>query len=320
VDEEETITVSFESVGYPLSTVSYQWSYRASPSGLEALLEGETTNSYTFDVSQSGGQVRCTVTIAANGVGPAAIGQTAWVSVVDPNAPTITDVVLSSPIVGGGPIECVVSASGTGTLNYTFQRQRDDAGDDNFVDDGSPVDNGSSATLTTTADASAWNGDQIRYLVTVDDDLGTSEYPSNAVSVTERTEYSTDTVESMPGAFNTESVWFATVDTDFATVQRVELRDSSYDGASNADEIIRIVHDMPGWGQSAEAVAWNASTRALTLDTPFEWGGGLYIMLRARDGSPTAPILASRGAARFINDLERGAGGGRACGYVGVEH
>lgn len=63
-------------------------------------------------------------------------------------------------------------------------------------------------------------------------------------------------------------------------------------------DLIAIQHDMPGWGQGGEVVAWSAGTRTLTLSEPPEWGTGThYIGLRTRDGGVDGPYVVTPGAA-----------------------
>lgn len=62
-------------------------------------------------------------------------------------------------------------------------------------------------------------------------------------------------------------------------------------------DLIAVQHDMPGWGQHAEAVAWNAGTKELTVSEPLVFGtGSHYIGLRKRDGGVDGPILVTAGA------------------------
>lgn len=61
-------------------------------------------------------------------------------------------------------------------------------------------------------------------------------------------------------------------------------------------DLIAIQHDMPGWGAQAEAVAWNAGTRHLTLTEPMIFAAGNhYVGLRRRDGSLSGPWLVTPG-------------------------
>jgi hypothetical protein len=62
-------------------------------------------------------------------------------------------------------------------------------------------------------------------------------------------------------------------------------------------DLIAIQHDMPAWGQHAEAVAWDAGTRALTLSEPVTFGAGThYVGLRKKDGSIDGPYAVTAGA------------------------
>lgn len=58
---------------------------------------------------------------------------------------------------------------------------------------------------------------------------------------------------------------------------------------------VRLSHDMPAWGQSAEAIAWDASTRILQVSEPFTFMAGAthYVALRKRDGSMAGPYVAA---------------------------
>ena len=64
-------------------------------------------------------------------------------------------------------------------------------------------------------------------------------------------------------------------------------------------DLIAVQHDMPAWGQHAEAVAWDAATRTLTVNEPLDWsqtGVSYYVGLRQRDGGLDGPYLVTRGA------------------------
>jgi hypothetical protein len=67
-------------------------------------------------------------------------------------------------------------------------------------------------------------------------------------------------------------------------------------------DLILVQHDLVGWGAQAEAVAWTPGTRQLVLSEPMVWieGASHVVALRRRDGSPTAPIAVTRGAADSI--------------------
>lgn len=59
---------------------------------------------------------------------------------------------------------------------------------------------------------------------------------------------------------------------------------------------IAVQHSMPGWGQQAEVVAWDAGTLTLTVSEPLDWSGtGHVVGLRARGGAPLGPYAATRG-------------------------
>jgi len=60
---------------------------------------------------------------------------------------------------------------------------------------------------------------------------------------------------------------------------------------------IRLAHDLPAWGQSAEAVAFDAGTRTLAVNEPLAWteGAAHYVALRKRDGTMAGPFEATAG-------------------------
>ena len=61
-------------------------------------------------------------------------------------------------------------------------------------------------------------------------------------------------------------------------------------------DLIAIQHDMPGWGAHAEAVAWDAATKRLTLTEPVTFGAGsYYIGLRTAGGAVSGPWLVTAG-------------------------
>lgn len=65
-------------------------------------------------------------------------------------------------------------------------------------------------------------------------------------------------------------------------------------------DLITIQHDMPAWGQHAEAVAWDAGTRTLTLSEPPTWGAGThYIGLRTKAGGVSGPYAVTAGATAY---------------------
>ncbi len=63
-------------------------------------------------------------------------------------------------------------------------------------------------------------------------------------------------------------------------------------------DLIAIAHDLPQWGQTAEAVAWDANSLTLTLSEPLVWEPGQthYVGLRRLDGSLDGPIEVAQGA------------------------
>lgn len=69
-------------------------------------------------------------------------------------------------------------------------------------------------------------------------------------------------------------------------------------GIPSFGDLVTIQHDMPGWGQGGDVVAYSSGTRVLTLsDTPtWKPGAPHYIALRNRDGSPAGPYLVTAGA------------------------
>lgn len=64
-------------------------------------------------------------------------------------------------------------------------------------------------------------------------------------------------------------------------------------------DLITVQHDMPAWGQHAEAVAWDAGTNTLTLSEPLTWGTGAhYIALRTAAGGVDGPYQVFAGASQ----------------------
>ena len=62
-------------------------------------------------------------------------------------------------------------------------------------------------------------------------------------------------------------------------------------------DLISVQHDMIGWGQAAEAVAWDAGTLTLTLSEPVTFGTGPhYVGLRKRGGGNSGPWAVRAGA------------------------
>ncbi|MDZ7908264.1 MAG: phage tail protein [Gemmobacter sp.] len=63
-------------------------------------------------------------------------------------------------------------------------------------------------------------------------------------------------------------------------------------------DLIAVQHDMPAWGAHAEAVAWDAATRTLTVSEDLAWGAGQhYVGLRRADGAVSGPWPVSPGPA-----------------------
>ena len=61
-------------------------------------------------------------------------------------------------------------------------------------------------------------------------------------------------------------------------------------------DLIAVQHDTPGWAVQAEALAWEAGSRTLTLSEPVTFGSGAhYIGLRRRDGGLSGPWLVTAG-------------------------
>ena len=62
-------------------------------------------------------------------------------------------------------------------------------------------------------------------------------------------------------------------------------------------DLIAIQHDMPAWGQQAEAVAWTPGTRTLRVSEPLTWGTGThYLGLRTATGGVDGPHVVTAGA------------------------
>lgn len=65
-------------------------------------------------------------------------------------------------------------------------------------------------------------------------------------------------------------------------------------------DLVAINHDLPQWGQHAEVVAWDSSTKTLTLSEPMNWGSGThYVGLRRRDGSLSGPYVVTAGTSEY---------------------
>lgn len=62
-------------------------------------------------------------------------------------------------------------------------------------------------------------------------------------------------------------------------------------------DLIAINDDMPAWGQFAEAVAYDATSKTLTLSEPLTWASGThYVGLRHKNGSLATAITVTPGA------------------------
>ncbi len=62
-------------------------------------------------------------------------------------------------------------------------------------------------------------------------------------------------------------------------------------------DLISVQHEMIGWGQAAEAVAWDAGTLTLSLSEPVTFGTGThYVGLRKRGGANSGPWAVRPGA------------------------
>lgn len=69
-------------------------------------------------------------------------------------------------------------------------------------------------------------------------------------------------------------------------------------------DLIAVQHSMPGWGQQAEVVAWEAATRTLTLSEPLDWSGSDHVIgLRKRNGGVIGPYACTRGTADHLVQL-----------------
>jgi len=64
------------------------------------------------------------------------------------------------------------------------------------------------------------------------------------------------------------------------------------------DLVLLSCEEPETWGQSAEIVGYNDSSRTLTFDHDLDWNesGNHYIEIRRRDGQPWGPVRVTRGA------------------------
>lgn len=62
-------------------------------------------------------------------------------------------------------------------------------------------------------------------------------------------------------------------------------------------DCVAVTHDMPKWGQFAEAVAWDQDSQLLTVSEPLDWsaGGTHYLAFRDRAGRPVGPFQVTQG-------------------------
>lgn len=59
-------------------------------------------------------------------------------------------------------------------------------------------------------------------------------------------------------------------------------------------DLLTVSHDVPSWGQTAEAVAFNDATNEITLSEPVAFTSGThYLAWRGRDGAPVGPFIAA---------------------------
>ncbi len=61
-------------------------------------------------------------------------------------------------------------------------------------------------------------------------------------------------------------------------------------------DLMTVTHDMPRWGQFAEAVSFDPGTKQLAVTEPLDWSadGVHYLSFRRRDGSPAGPFRCAR--------------------------
>lgn len=86
-------------------------------------------------------------------------------------------------------------------------------------------------------------------------------------------------------------------------------------------DLIAVQHDMPGWGQFAEARGWDAASRTLTLTEPLTWnassGGAHYIGLRTKQGGVDGPYEVTQGASPYQVILQQAPA---QAPYVGLDY
>jgi len=65
-------------------------------------------------------------------------------------------------------------------------------------------------------------------------------------------------------------------------------------------DLVAVQHDLPNWGQQAEALSWNAGTKTLGVSEPLTFGSGThYVGLRKDDGSFSGPWTVTAGADEY---------------------
>lgn len=62
-------------------------------------------------------------------------------------------------------------------------------------------------------------------------------------------------------------------------------------------DCVAITHDLPKWGQFAEAASWDQDSQLLTVSEPLDWsaGGTHYLAFRDRAGRPVGPFQVTQG-------------------------
>jgi hypothetical protein len=87
-------------------------------------------------------------------------------------------------------------------------------------------------------------------------------------------------------------------------------------------DLIAVQHVMPGWGQSAEVVAWDAATLTATLDEDLTWADGEthYVAFRTRIGEFHGPFQVVAGAtANEVELVDDPTNGGAWAPYTGTD-
>ena len=70
-------------------------------------------------------------------------------------------------------------------------------------------------------------------------------------------------------------------------------------------DTVVVTHDMPQWGQSSEAVAFDSDTKTLTLADAVTFGSGThYLIWRSRDGRPVGPFQVAPGSTANVVVLQ----------------